>query len=361
MQKIAIKAAWTFCDESGREIDPHLFPLLRAIHETGKLTAAADAVGLSYRHAWNLVGKWTTFFGYPLVDLVRGHGATLTPLGAKFVWVEERLRAQLSPQLDSLASELHMGIQQALADINPTLRIHASHGFAIALLPELVAANSEIKLDLQYRGSLESLALLHRGNTDLAGFHVPDGEVAERVASKFLQWLKPRAHRLIYLARRQQGLMVPHGNPMGVHGIEDLARPELYFVNRQYGSGTRVLLDQLVEDLGIETNSINGYENSEFTHAAVAAHVASGMADVGFGLEAAARKFELDFIPVATERYLLATHVDAIESGPIDTLIQLIRSQQFADMVKPIPGYDATGAGKIVTVVDILPWAEQKR
>ncbi len=122
----------------------------------------------------------------------------------------------------------------------------------------------------------------------------------------FTTWLKPDTHCLIHLAVRSQGLFVRMGNPLGVHAMEDLMRREVRFVNRQVGSGTRLLLDLILAARGIDPARIEGYNNGEFTHAAVAAYIGSGMADVGFGVETAARRFGLEFVPVLKERYFFA-------------------------------------------------------
>ena len=112
MSKIVVRPAWLVSNEAGEELDQQLFPVLQAIHDAGKLTVAASKAGLSYRHAWNLIGRWSTFFGSPLVNLERGRGTTLTPLGEKLLWAEQRINARLAPQLESLASELNLEISK---------------------------------------------------------------------------------------------------------------------------------------------------------------------------------------------------------------------------------------------------------
>jgi molybdate-binding protein len=166
----------------------------------------------------------------------------------------------------------------------------------------------------------------------------------------YLQWLDPARHVLVQLAYRTQGLFVPRGNPKGVRSIADLARPELRFVNRQRGSGTRMLLDLLLADGGISPQVIHGYESAEFTHAAVAAFIASGMADVGFGLETAARRFGLDFLPILRERYFFACEAAAIERAPLRLVLRLMRSSDFRAVVDALPGYDGRIAGTVVPV-----------
>jgi molybdate transport repressor ModE-like protein len=139
---------------------------------------AATKVGISYRAAWNLINKATDLFGLPLVELHRGRGAKLSALGEKLLWSKHIVSARLGPQLDNLTSELNMSIQQILADAKPSLRIHASHGYAVALLPDFV---DTFQLDLQYKSIQESLAALARGDCELAGFDVPIEHVSEQM------------------------------------------------------------------------------------------------------------------------------------------------------------------------------------
>src|SRR5690349_15459086 len=302
MKRIEIRPSWRFVDQDGGQLDAQLFVLLNALHETGKLTQAAARAGMSYRHAWNAIGKWSHFFGSPVANLEQGRGARLTALGEKLLWAEARARARLAPQLENIASELNLEIKRALAETNPTLRIHASFGYAVAQIPEVVRQEGKVALDLQYFAATEALASLARGACDMAGFHVPEGALGARAVALYRQWLDPKDHKLIYLVRRQQGLYLKPGNPKHIESLDDLTRPGVRFINRQRGSGTRLMLDALMQQLDIEPESVSGYETEEFTHAAVAAYVASGMADVGLGVEPPAREFKLDFLPVAAER-----------------------------------------------------------
>lgn len=168
--KISIVPTWSFRDEQGRELDPQLFSLLRHIDTEGKLTSAARATGISYRHAWNRLNRWAQFFGTPLVELQKGRGAQLTPLGAKLLWAEKRVIARLEPQLDNITSELNLELSRLFAGSRPRLRLHASHGYAVELLPRFA---TEFELDLQYQKMGDTLSLLARGQCDLAGFHLP--------------------------------------------------------------------------------------------------------------------------------------------------------------------------------------------
>lgn len=345
MKRIRITPAWYFSDEAGNQLDPTLFLLLEAVHRQGKLTRAAESVGISYRHAWNLLRKWGEFFGIPLVELARGRGARLSPLGEKLLWAEQRVIARLGPQLESLGSELNLSIQQALDGVKPVLRLYASHGFAVELLPQHLR---ELRLDLQYCSPREALAALNRGACDLAGFHLPRGEVGERVSRDYRDLLKPRRHRLIGFIARQQGLMVAPGNPKGLHSIEGVSGEGVRFINRQTASGTRTLLDGLLAEAGIPAARIRGYETEEYTHSAVAAYVAAGMADVGFGVEAAARRFGLDFVPLATEDYLLVCHQRSLKDSRLESFLQALASQDFQAAVKALPGYTPSRCGEIM-------------
>ncbi len=143
---------------------------------------------------------------------------------------------------------------------------------------------------------------------------------------------------------------MPRGNPDRLKTIRDIAHKQLRFVNRQRGSGTRLLIDSLLENDGIDAEGIVGYANEEFTHAAVAATVASGGADVGFGLRAAAAKYALAFVPQIRERYWLAVRSVALQSVPITRLMQTLQGPMFTRIVKRLPGYHPIAAGTVANI-----------
>jgi molybdate transport repressor ModE-like protein len=330
---------------------PALLALLAAVDQLGSITRAAAACGYSYRHAWGLLRAFSTQFGAELVVKVRGSGTVLSPLAEKLLWADKRITARLTPLLDSLASEL----QQELASVLPNpapqaLRIHASHGFAIAALVAQLAQQG-IAVDVKYRGSTEAVAALARGECDLAGFHIPVGELSAAAASSYTHWLRPKQHALLHLACRTQGIFVAQGNPFNIASLGDLAQPGLRFVNRQHGSGTRVLLDLLLAGAGVDKAAIAGYDSAEFTHAAVAAFVASGMADAGFGVETAARRFQLDFLPVIREQYFLACRLDALETPMLRAAQSVMASAGFKATIAALPGYDGALCGTRVPMI----------
>lgn len=351
MKRIHVVPTWSFRDGSGNQLNPQLFSLLRAIHEEGKLTAATKKISISYRHGWNLLNTWAAFFGVPLVELQKGRGAQLTALGEKLIWAEQRVGARLGPQLESLTSELNMEIHRALEGVNPLLRLHASHGYAVALLPEF---SDNIQLDLQYKSAEEALASLSRGTCDIAGFHLPTEGISPQLLESYSRYLKPRVHKVIRFITRRQGLMVKADNPHEISTLKDLNKPDVRFINRQKDSGTRALLDQLLQQQGIQPEHINGFANEEYTHSAVAAYVASGMADVGMGVEAAARQFGLGFVPLAHEHYLLVCHHRSLEQASVERLLHSIRSSAFQQAVLKLPGYNPDNCGEIVSVDSIL-------
>lgn len=356
IKKIQVVPTWSFRDERGNQLDPTLFSLLRALDERGKLTAAAADAEISYRHAWNLLNKWAGFFGAPLVELQKGRGAWLTPLGEKLLWAEKRVIARLEPQLDNLASELNIEIQRTLEGVKPTLRLHASHGYAVALLPRFAES---FQLDVQYKSAEDALAALNRGACDIAGFHVPVEIMSDRLIETYSRHLKPRGHKIIRFISRSQGLMVQPDNPMQVKAVADLCKPELRFINRQKDSGTRALLDELLRREAITTSQIVGYDDEEFTHSAVAAYVAAGMADVGFGVEAAAQQFGLTFIPIATEYYLLVCQQKMMEQEAIQRFLEMIRSEEFQVAVNELGGYAPVNCGEVVGIDEVFPWFQK--
>ena len=337
-----------------------LVNFLKDIRDTGKLTHAARHSGLSYRHAWNLLILWSDFFGVGLVRRHKGKGTTLTPFGEKLVWAGQRMEARLGPQLDNLSQELASELIPFLPDNPAVIRVHASHGFAVSKLREILNRTTGVSVDLRYVGNQNSLVSLAHDACDLAGLHLPRGSLRKESAAAAKRILNPRIHRVVGFVSRQMGLMVKRGNPLGVGALEDLTKANLRFVNRDPESGTRQLLEQLLAESGIPAGSINGYEQIEFTHAAVAAYVASGMADVSLGVEAAARQFGLDFIRIITEDYYFVCREDLLATAPMRRLLDIMRAAEFQDAVATLPGYAAVDTGVVKTIDDAFEGKNRK-
>jgi len=351
--KFFIQPEWMLQHENGITISlPVLLRLLAAVRAHGSISGAAAASNLSYRHAWGLLREFETLFGTPLVLKARGQGTVLSPLAEKLIWADKRIAARLSPMLDSLASELERELEALLPTKRQALRLIASHGFAVDELVKQLSVR-DIAVDLRYRGSKEAVAALARGECELAGFHLPVGEFEQAAFAEYAPWLNPAEHQLVHLAYRRLGLFVGRGNPKGITRLADLTRNDVRFVNRQNGSGTRVLLELLLQKQGIDIALINGFETAEFTHAAVAAFVASGMADVSFGVETAAKRFDLEFIPVIRERYFFACHIRDSGLPVIEAALDVMRSEVFQAVVNQLPGYDGTQSGNITSISDV--------
>ncbi|QJR13605.1 substrate-binding domain-containing protein [Usitatibacter palustris] len=363
MEKITIRPSWTFTTASGERVDPRLFDLLRAINDSGKLTLAAKTVQLSYRHSWDLLSGWSGFFGSPLVAMTRGKGAQLTPLGEKLLWAEQRSDASLFPLLENIASELNLEIGRHVKPSQDLLRIHASHGYAIEKIPLVMRAHGHADVDLQYMASVEALRSLSRGSCEFAGFHLPvGGELAAVMRAQYEPVVKAKQQVVIRLVKRTQGLVVAKGNPLGIRSVADLANPRVRFVNRQRGSGTRTIFDGMLAAQGIDARAIPGYaETGEFTHAAVAAFVASHMADVGIAVEPAARQLKLDFVPLVVERYMLACDKRALEMPATGEMLALLRGQAFRDAVASEPGYTLDEPGQVVPMTQALEGFSDER
>ncbi len=246
MIRIQIRPVWRFQSGTERDFDFQLISILaEGIDASQKLTNAAESAGISYRHAWNVVAEWETFFGSPLVIKVKGRGTRLTPLGKRLLWAGQRAQARLAPELDNLAAEFAHALNESLSETTPSLVVHASHDFAIAALRDLSAASQEA-IGLQYKGSFDALASLRRGECDVAGFHVPEGAVGALMAQRYAECLPREAYTLISFVVRTQGLIVRAGNPKAIHDVKDLIRPDVRMVNRQRGSGTRALLEYMI-------------------------------------------------------------------------------------------------------------------
>ena len=349
---IEIEPVWRF--KRGDAAPPILIMLdfLNEIRVTGKIGRAADRAGVSYRHAWNLIEKWSAFFEVPLVDRKQGRGTSLTPFGGKLVWAGQRLQARLGPQLQNLSQELETELNQFLPHGPSIIRVHASHGFAVSKLRELLSREADLGVDLRYVSNQNSLASLAHDGCDLAGMHLPQGELRKISIAASKGWLRPSVHRVIGLVTREMGLMVKRGNPLRIRSIEQLLDPAVRFVNRDPDSGTRLLFDQFLAQHNVDGSRINGYEQVEFTHAAVAAYVASDMADVSFGVEAAARQFDLDFVRLITEDYFFVCRKQFLELESMKRVLAIMRGEEFQAAISQLPGYRCKDAGVVKTIQD---------
>jgi molybdate transport repressor ModE-like protein len=354
MLKLSIQPHWFLHRAGTAHALPRIFELLRAIEEERSISAGAARLGVSYRHAWGLLRSAAKEFGAPLLDMSRGRRATLSALGKKLVAADRRINARIAPLLDSLASELESEIERSRSGEGSVLRVHASHGYAIGLLRDFLARRN-VPIDLKYRGSMEALASLAGKNCDLAGLHAPIGEMQSAVLEFYVKWLDPARHVLLHLTTRRQGIMVATGNPKSILSLADLTKPGLRFVNRQFGSGTRILLDVLLKREGIESADIAGYDTGEFTHSGVAACIASGFADAGFGVETGAREFKLDFMPMLSERYFLICTEESLRLPAIKRIREVLATRQFRAEAAKLPGIDVTQAGTLLSIGEAFP------
>ncbi|MEW6439538.1 MAG: molybdopterin biosynthesis protein [bacterium] len=218
---------------------------------------------------------------------------------------------------------------------------------------DLVASHVEertggsMQLSSSNVGSLGGLIALRKQTAHLAGSHLLDTRTGEYNVSYIRQHLKGVAITLVTLVHRWQGLMLTPGNPKGIRDIRDLARADVTFVNRQAGSGTRILLDYELEKAGIAPEQVSGYRNEEYTHMNVAVAVASGAADAGLGIHAAARALGLEFLPTTRERYDLVIPSAFLSDPKIELVLEIIRSEGFQSAVLAMGGYEVEETGRI--------------
>ena len=234
-------------------------------------------------------------------------------------------------------------------EVRNTIVAIGSHDLTLDLLASLIARDhSGVSLSSSNVGSLGGLIALQRGEAHLAGSHLLDEDTGEYNRSYVERHLSGRQVVIINLVHREQGLIVPPGNPKNIRGLDDLLRPDVQFVNRQKGAGTRVLIDYKLKQMGCEPTQVRGYEREEYTHLAVAAAVMSGAADVGLGILGAARALKLEFVPLLKERYDLVIPREYYESELLAPLLDVIRGDDFRREVDALGGYDLSQIGQVL-------------
>jgi len=344
--------------QGGADIENPLFDLLSALHEHGSILQAARKMGASYRTVWGAVKHWEEVLGEPLVTWTQGQPARLTPFAHRLLWAETRARVRLTPHIEALRAEHERVMSDALDGTQQMLTVFASHDLALPLLRERASRKHRLHIDLKFAGSMDALRALAEGRCMVAGFHVPPLAGNGHAFAKALKpLLRPGRHKLIGCTRRAVGLMVAPDNPLRLHELPDLVRSGARFVNRQPGSGTRLLTEHLMQQDEIAPAQIvNFSESVENSHIAVAAAIASGAADAGVGIEAAARQFGLGFTELAREDYFLVCLRDALDEPAVVKLREVLRDPVWQKSVAALPGYAVNRAGEVLSMTRALPW-----
>jgi putative molybdopterin biosynthesis protein len=352
-----VRLSYSFSETGGgAAIRNGLIELLGAVREHGSISAAAQALGYSYRHVWGELKRWEAELDHPLVVWEKGQRARLTEFGEKLLWAQQLAQARLAPQIEALHADLERAFAVAFDEGAHVLTLFASHDDALAALREDAAA-ARLHLDIRFCGSVDAIAALNQGRCVMAGFHIPPQRAPGSIVQRIYQpLLRTGHHKLIGFARRSQGLIVAPGNPQGLRTVGDVAGKRARFVNRSIGTGTRVLFDELLAQAGIDARAIDGYASAEPSHAAVALAVASRAADVGLGIEPAARARGLDFVPLLQEDYYLVCLKDALEQPAVRALRDFLRSSAWQQRLQALPGYEPTRSGEVLSLKDQLPW-----
>ena len=271
-----------------------------------------------------------------ITSLVRADGITILPRGSQGL---------------PAGAEVTVHLTRSPSEIEHTIFAIGSHDISLDLLAQFLAARDR-RLASANVGSLGGLVALKRGQAHLAGSHLLDPKTGEFNISYIRQYLPDVPVVVVAFVGREQGLLVLRGNPKGFRSLDDLARPEVTFVNRQRGAGTRVLLDYHLGILGVSQEDILGYDQEEYTHLGVAAAIASGRADCGLGIAAAAQALDLDFIPLFKERYDLVIPREYYESDLLAPVLDIIKEGSFRQAIAGLPGYDTDPMGTIIAEIN---------
>jgi putative molybdopterin biosynthesis protein len=292
-----------------------LMDLLQAVREHGSIAAAARSLGLSYRHVWGELKKWELRLNQNLIVWEKGMPAELSEFASKLLWAERQAQARLAAPIESLMAEIERTFAVAFDPQAHLLTLYASHDDALIRLRES-AAERGLHLDIRFCGSVDAIRALNEGRCEIAGFHT---------------------------------LSQPHENSLSAETYKPLLKPGL-------GTGTRLLLDELLINHRIKPEEILGYDRLELSHSAVATSIASGQADAGLAIESAALASGLDFIPLVTENYWLACLKSALDSPPVLALREHLSSSDWQISLRAMPGYLANQSGNVHSLRQELPW-----
>lgn len=333
-------------------IDEELVKLLRVIKESGSLTLAAKKVSVSYKYAWNKLNEASKALGVPLVITIRGGktgGRTeLTITGEEILRKYELFMKYASMELQKIFKQYV---------INNDISIVGSHCPGIELALKMMASKDpELRFHVENVGSLNGLMAVENGIADIAGIHLLDPE-SDTYNEPYIK--KYNLKNVIFIKgyKREQGLIVRKGNPKGIKNIADIINRKGTFINRNAGSGTRILFETLLHKTARELqiklndakNSIQYYPHEASSHAEIAQIILKGYADVGLGIRTVADQYGLDFIPLTLEEYDFVVNKQSIERPAVKKFINTISSQTFKNnLTKSLTGILPTeNTGKI--------------
>ena len=309
-----------------------LSQLLKDIESGSSLVVASKRAGTSYRGAWGKLNEVEAALGMPLVVRTKGHGSKLTEFGSfLFKFID-----------DMQAGHLKYGnaYQEALMkEMNRVQKSESARWKFLSSSDSIIQqAVREVKgFNLKIAGSGESLERLLNNEADIAGYHVSN----EQSSKAIHQRLSKSDIQIYPVMKRTQGLIVKKGNPLHIRSIDDLLNQKIRFINRQIGSGTRLLLDSLLIEEGIDPHEVNGYLQEEFTHSAVANAILAGKADVGIGVKNIALENGLGFVPLKDEIFFIAMNREMVSQPESSKLIRKIRSYS-----SNTPGYKAVSLNR---------------
>ena len=356
-----VQLHYTLSRDAGHALIRNPLPeLLQAVAENGSISGAARALDLSYRHVWGALKRWEDQLGGELIIWGKGQSAQLSEFGTKLLWAERQAQARLAPQIAALHADLERAFAVAFDPNAHVLTLYASHDDALAALRAHAATPGRtggLHLDIRFTGSVDAIRALNEGRCTLAGFHTMENAQADSLTARtYRPLLRPGLHKIIGFAQRTQGLIVAPGNPLGLHNLADVARTRARFVNRPLGTGTRVLLDDLLAQGGLAPEALAGYAVNEPSHTAVAQAVAAGAADVGMGIALAAQARGLGFVPLVHERYHLACLKASLDQPATEALRTLLQTPDWLQQMQALPGYAPLHCGQVLAMSTVLPW-----
>lgn len=355
--RVALGYQFTTARQRTATLGNPLLDLLQAVRQQGSISGAARSLGLSYRHVWGQLKDWEVQVGHELIVWDRGQAARLTAFADKLLWAERLAQARLAPQIEALRAELERALATVFDEHTQVLSLHASHDDALAHLQDMAAAQRHLHLDIQFTGSVDAIRALNEGRCQLAGFHTR--QLPHRhthTARTYKPLLKPGRHKIIGFALRWMGLMVAPGNPKGLRSLRDVVTQQATWVNRPLGTGTRVLLDELLMDLDLPAHALKNHGHTQPSHAAAAQAVANGQADASLGSATAAHAAGLDFVPLLQERYQLVCLKTALDTPPVHALRQLLATPAWTQQLQQLTGYTPDHPGQVLAMNQWLPW-----